>query len=103
MVALLLLLAIDDNPGPYKHISKRTRLAHAHPVRNTHPVHAHPVHAHPVRSRPPCAQHRGGPPQVPQELILLLPNLAAILKRGKDNTAVLPIVEAYLLLGAGTR
>uniref|UniRef100_A0A7S3VSI4 Importin N-terminal domain-containing protein n=1 Tax=Dunaliella tertiolecta TaxID=3047 RepID=A0A7S3VSI4_DUNTE len=41
-------------------------------------------------------------PEVPQELILLLPNLAAILKRGKDNTAVLPIVESYLLLGAGT-
>jgi len=39
-------------------------------------------------------------PEVTPQLLELLPNLSAILRRGKDNAAVFPILESYLLLGA---
>jgi len=39
-------------------------------------------------------------PEVPPPLLGLLPHLAAILARGRDNTAALGILESYLLLGA---
>eukprot|EP00798_Chlamydomonas_sp_ICE-L_P013523 gene13523-19388_t len=37
---------------------------------------------------------------VAQPLLMLLPNLERILRRGKDNAAAFPILESYLLLGA---
>ncbi|KAG1678184.1 hypothetical protein FOA52_016121 [Chlamydomonas sp. UWO 241] len=39
-------------------------------------------------------------PEVPQQLLSLLPHLGALLSRGKDNASVFPIIESYLLLGA---
>ncbi|GAX82609.1 hypothetical protein CEUSTIGMA_g10035.t1 [Chlamydomonas eustigma] len=39
-------------------------------------------------------------PEVPQQMLDLLPHLGALLTRGKDNAAVFPIIESYLLLGA---
>jgi hypothetical protein len=41
--------------------------------------------------------------QVPPQLAALLPNLAALLKRGRDAPQTFPLVEAYLLLGAAHR
>lgn len=41
-------------------------------------------------------------PEVPPQLLELLPHLGALLTRGKDNAAVFPIIESYLLLGAAT-
>lgn len=41
--------------------------------------------------------------QVPPELTALLPQLAALLARGRDNTAALPILESHMLLGAAQR
>lgn len=35
-----------------------------------------------------------------QPMLDLLPNLGKLLSRGKDNAAVFPIIESYLLLGA---
>lgn len=42
-------------------------------------------------------------PQVPPALCELLPNLAALLERGRDAPQTFPLVEAYLLLGAAPR
>lgn len=39
-------------------------------------------------------------PSVPPALLQLLPNMGAILRRGRDNTAVFQILESYLLMGA---
>ncbi len=41
--------------------------------------------------------------QVPPALCELLPNLAALLERGRDVPQTFPLVEAYMLLGAGQR
>lgn len=38
---------------------------------------------------------------VPAPLLSLLPNMAILLRRGKDNTAAFQMLESYLLLGAG--
>lgn len=40
-------------------------------------------------------------PEVPQQLLDLLPSMSSILRRGKDNTAVFQILEGYFILGAG--
>lgn len=40
-------------------------------------------------------------PTLNPAMTMLLPNMAAILVRGKDNTAAFQILESYLLLGAG--
>ncbi|MEW5315516.1 MAG: hypothetical protein WDW38_006938 [Sanguina aurantia] len=40
-------------------------------------------------------------PEVTPQLLELLPNLSAVLRRGKDNAQVFPILENYLLLNAG--
>lgn len=40
-------------------------------------------------------------PTVAHQLISLLPNMSHLLRRGKDNSAVFQILEAYLLLQAG--
>ncbi|KAG2435256.1 hypothetical protein HXX76_007334 [Chlamydomonas incerta] len=39
-------------------------------------------------------------PSVPPQLRELLPNAAALLRRGRDHAALLPLLEAYLLLDA---
>ena len=39
---------------------------------------------------------------VSQPMLDLLPNLGRLLSRGKDNAAVFPIIESYLLLGAAS-
>lgn len=40
-------------------------------------------------------------PSVAPQLVGLLPNMSHLLRRGKDNSAVFQILEAYLLLQAG--
>jgi hypothetical protein len=60
----------------------------------------------------PCCQRRSGcththchaptlpavEPAVAPQLVNLLPNMANLLARGRDNTAAFQILEAYLLL-----
>jgi len=42
---------------------------------------------------------QGATPTVSQRLVDLLPRMAALLRRGRDNTAAFQLIEGYLLLG----
>jgi hypothetical protein len=44
---------------------------------------------------------QGAQPTVSQQLVNLLPRMAALLHRGRDNTAAFQLIEGYLLLGGG--
>ena len=44
---------------------------------------------------------QGATPAVNQQLIDLLPRMAALLRRGRDNTAAFQLIEGYLLLKGG--
>lgn len=44
---------------------------------------------------------QGAAPAVSQQLVDLLPRMAALLRRGRDNTAAFQLIEGYLLLGGG--
>lgn len=44
---------------------------------------------------------QGAQPAVNQQLVDLLPRMAALLRRGRDNTAAFQLIEGYLLLGGG--
>jgi hypothetical protein len=44
---------------------------------------------------------QGATPAVTPQLIELLPRMAALLRRGRDNTAAFQLIEGYLLLGGG--
>jgi hypothetical protein len=44
---------------------------------------------------------QGATPTVSQPLVDLLPRMAALLRRGRDNTAAFQLIEGYLLLGGG--
>ena len=48
------------------------------------------------------AQVQGATPACSAQLVELLPRMAALLRRGRDNTAAFQLVEGYLLLGGGT-
>lgn len=60
-----------------------------------------PLHAPapPPLQTPLHGQHdRAVEPSVAPQLVSLLPNMARLLQRGRDNTAAFQILEAYLLL-----
>jgi hypothetical protein len=44
---------------------------------------------------------QGAAPAVSAQLVELLPRMAALLRRGRDNTAAFQLIEGYLLLGGG--